>query len=78
MILVLIIILQLPAAALAGSSTRFSLCLPAWYEDYMQKLIWLEIIKGYPDGTFGPTKGYQGEFLKMITIAAELYTTTKP
>ncbi|MGI5936653.1 MAG: S-layer homology domain-containing protein [Oscillospiraceae bacterium] len=80
LILVLTIILQLPAAALAGSSTRFS-DVPSgtWYEDYMQKLIWLEIIKGYPDGTFKPdNKVTRGEFLKMITIAAELYTTTKP
>lgn len=51
----------------------------AWYEDYVERLNWLNIIDGYADGTFRPGGTLKrGEFLKMVTISAELYTATKP
>ena len=42
----------------------------AWYKDFVSKLISLDIIGGYSDGTFKPNKTVsRAEFAKMICIA---------
>ncbi|MDO4749225.1 MAG: S-layer homology domain-containing protein [Eubacteriales bacterium] len=47
----------------------------AWYEDYLEKCTWLEIINGMGDGTFQPNGTLtRGQFVKMLAIASELYT----
>ncbi len=66
-------------AAETGSSTFSDVPTGAWYEQQLNKIIeaqqmvgQMNIISGYPDGTFGPNKQVlRGEFLKMIFEAAE-------
>ncbi|MDF2379288.1 MAG: S-layer homology domain-containing protein [Candidatus Gracilibacteria bacterium] len=46
-----------------------------WYAKYVLKCAELEIIKGYPDGTFKPTNQViTAEFLKMLALTFQLET----
>ena len=66
--------------AAAGSADIFpDVPRGAWYEVYLDKIIWaqqqvgqMNIISGYPDGRFGPSDPVRrGEFLKMLFEASE-------
>lgn len=47
----------------------------SWYGEYLDPLVMLEIVRGYPDGTFRPdNKLTRGEFLRMLSTATELIT----
>ncbi|MCL2343980.1 MAG: S-layer homology domain-containing protein [Firmicutes bacterium] len=44
----------------------------AWYYQYLQPMVQLGIINGYPDGTFKPDQTVtRGEFIKMIGVGFE-------
>ena len=46
-----------------------------WYTEYLDPLVFLGIVRGYPDGTFKPGKSLtRGEFLRMIAESTELIT----
>ena len=46
-----------------------------WYEQYVLSAVQYGIMKGYPDGTFGPQNPInRAEFLKMVTITFDLDT----
>jgi len=78
----LAVVLQLPAAALSTeTSARFSDIDPnEWYGEYLgylDKLVQLEIVRGYPDGTFQPEgRLTRGEFMRLLSSYEGLYTTT--
>lgn len=47
----------------------------SWYSQYLDPLVSLEIVRGYPDGTFKPdNKLTRGEFLRMLATSTELIT----
>ena len=47
----------------------------AWYSEYLDPLVSLGIVNGYPDGTFKPDRNLtRGEFLRMLSNATELIT----
>ena len=46
-----------------------------WYTEYLDPLVYLGIVRGYPDGTFKPEKSLtRGEFLRMLAESTELIT----
>ena len=76
------VLFQLPAAAFStATSASFTDIDPnEWYGSYLgylDKLVQLEIVRGYPDGTFKP-EGYltRGEFMRLLSVYEGLYTTT--
>ncbi len=45
----------------------------AWYSGYLNKATFLEVVNGYPDGTFKPEKSVNlVEFLKMLELAQKV------
>lgn len=71
----IIILLQLPAAASGFSDTVKG----AWYETYVDRLVQLNIINGYPDGSFRPNDTLsRGAFIKMLASYEGLYTLDTP
>ena len=73
-VLLLSMLLTLPAAA----ATRFDDVTPsAWYAGYIDEIMTDTpgVITGYGDGTFRPDQVVKrGEFLRMVSVAAQLYT----
>lgn len=76
----LLLISAMPVYAAATGSEMFSdVPVGAWYEKYLDKIIWAQemvgqknIISGYPDGSFKPNDPVKrGEWLKMLFEAAE-------
>ena len=48
----------------------------AWYMGYLSRALFLEIVNGYPDGTFQPAKSVNlVEFLKMLELAQKVDLT---
>ena len=82
LLLMLITLLQAPitATAVTTSNTSFSdVSQNAWFYENLNKLSSLGIIKGYPDGTFKPDNTLtRGEFIKMLTMVAEIWSAKKP
>ncbi|MEA4895836.1 MAG: S-layer homology domain-containing protein [Oscillospiraceae bacterium] len=80
--LTVIMLFQAPitAGALTTSSTTFSdVSKDAWYYENVIKLSTLGIINGYPDGTFKPDGTItRGEFIKMLTMVAEIWSDKIP
>lgn len=80
-ILTLVMLLQVPitASALTTNSTTFSdVNQSSWYYDDLNKLSTLGIVNGYPDGTFKPENTLtRGEFIKMLTMVAEIWSDKK-
>ena len=79
LMLLLALMLQLPAAAYTSGVLFTDVPSDAWYQDYLEKCTWLEIINGVKqeNGTyeFEPDrKVKRGEFIKMLATSAELYT----
>ncbi|NCB51527.1 MAG: hypothetical protein EOM54_06545 [Clostridia bacterium] len=77
MILVIVTLaVSMPALAYNDNVSFSDVPSGEWYAGYVQKCAWLEIINGFGDGTFRPNDNVKrGEFIKMLAIAAELYTT---
>ena len=49
----------------------------AWYAGYLNKATFLEVVAGYPDGTFKPEKSVNlVEFLKMLEVAQKVDLST--
>ncbi len=45
----------------------------AWYSGYLNKALFLEVVSGYPDGSFQPSKSVNTvEFLKMLLLAQKV------
>jgi hypothetical protein len=75
LVLAMILTSVLPSAALTTGVTFSDVPKDAWYVGYIEKCAWLEIINGYSDGSYQPAGTLKrSEFIKMLAIAAELYT----
>jgi len=81
LLLAVVLLLQasVTASAVTTSNTSFSdVSQNDWFYDNLNKLSTLGIIKGYPDGTFKPNNTLtRGEFIKMLTMVAEIWSAKK-
>ncbi|MBR5262076.1 MAG: M15 family metallopeptidase [Oscillospiraceae bacterium] len=79
--LILLISMLLPMAASAEESSFSDVSPDAWYAGYIEKMMTETpgVITGYGDSTFRPNQTVKrSEFLRMIAIATQLYTTSAP
>ncbi|MBR5261368.1 MAG: S-layer homology domain-containing protein, partial [Oscillospiraceae bacterium] len=79
--LILLISMLLPMAASAEESSFLDVSPDAWYAGYIDSIMTDTpgVITGYGDGTFRPYQEVKrSEFLRMIAIAAQLYTDSPP
>lgn len=71
----IVLLLQVPITAEAAT-TFPDVNTGDWYAPYVNKLVSQNIITGYPDGSFKPdNKLTRGEFIKMLVMVAEIWTT---
>lgn len=57
----------------SGSLPFPDVLVDAWYSDYVETAYEDGIVKGYPDGTFGPSKTVnKAEFFKILLLAMEV------
>lgn len=77
-VLLLSALLTLPAAAATGF---IDVAPNAWYSQYIDRIMTNTpgVITGYGDGTFRPNQVVKrGEFLRMVSVASQLYTDSQP
>jgi hypothetical protein len=71
-LLILAQLVQIPAAAFTDDTAFSDVSPDAWYYDYVTECAKLEIVKGYPDGTFKPDKALtRGEFMCILANSSE-------
>ncbi|MEG1404427.1 MAG: S-layer homology domain-containing protein, partial [Oscillospiraceae bacterium] len=77
--LVLVMLLQIPAMAAPAQGSFPDVPSSEWFAENVTLLAKHGIISGYPDGTFKPNNLLtRGEFIKMLTTVAEIWTDKAP
>lgn len=77
--LTLVLLLQVPISAEAAARTFPDVNSGDWFYADVTKLTNGGIISGFPDGTFKPEDTLtRGEFIKMLTMVAEIWTDKAP
>ncbi|MEG0036259.1 MAG: S-layer homology domain-containing protein, partial [Oscillospiraceae bacterium] len=77
--LMLVMLLQIPAMAAPSQGTFPDVPSSEWFAENVTLLAKHGIISGYPDGEFKPDKLLaRGEFIKMLTTVAEIWTDKAP
>ncbi|MEG2383169.1 MAG: S-layer homology domain-containing protein [Oscillospiraceae bacterium] len=77
--LALVMLLQIPAMAAPAQGSFPDVPSSEWFAENVTLLAKHGIISGYPDGTFKPNNLLtRGEFIKMLTTVAEIWTDKAP